>query len=103
VPTPAEVKRTIRWLRKHFKPRTPVVVRVVDTLPGCHGICYIGDGRALIRIARATRAVMDDTLIEEFAHVLRHDCPLPIINDHDALFWSIYGYIQAKWRGEEPS
>jgi hypothetical protein len=46
---------------------------------------------------------MDDTLIEEFAHVLRHDCPLPIINDHDALFWSIYGYIQAKWRGEEPS
>lgn len=44
---------------------------------------------------------MDDTLIEEFAHVLRHDCPLPITeDDHDALFWAIYGAIQAKWRGD---
>jgi hypothetical protein len=70
----------------------------VDRLPGCHGICLIGDGRALIRVAKATKAVMDDTLIEEFSHVLRHDCPLPIEDDHDAIFWAIYGAIQAKWR-----
>ena len=98
-----DIHKTIRWLRRHYRPRTPTMVRVVDRLPGCHGICLIGDGRALIKLAKATKAVMDDTLIEEFAHVLRHDCPLPITdNDHDALFWAIYGAIQAKWRGESP-
>ena len=66
-----DIHKTIRWLRRHYRPRTPTMVRVVDRLPGCHGICLIGDGRALIKLAKATKAVMDDTLIEEFAHVLR--------------------------------
>jgi hypothetical protein len=44
---------------------------------------------------------MIDTLIEEYAHHLRNETPLPWDHDaHDAIFWAILGHITKHWRGE---
>jgi len=90
----------LQWLRRHYPARTPIVVRVAKKMPGLHGVCLIGDGRALIRITSAQDTLMADTLLEEYCHVLRHDCPLPIKDDHDAVFWAILGEVTKAWRGE---
>jgi hypothetical protein len=90
----------LRWLRRHYPARTPIVVRVVKRQPGLHGLCILGEGRALIRITAASESMMLDTLLEEYCHVLRHDCPLPAKEDHDALFWAILGEVTTTWRGE---
>lgn len=78
----------------------PVIVRVVDEQPGLHGIVLIGDGRALIRITKASTAVMSEVALEEWAHILRHEVPIPVEDEHDAIFWAILGEITKKWRGE---
>lgn len=76
-----------------------MTVRVVQTQPELHGLCLVHDGRALIRISPDTDEVMIESLIEEWCHVLRHGCPLPITADHDALFWAIMGCVTMAWRG----
>lgn len=76
-------------------------MRVVPKQPGLHGLCLIGDDRALIRITKAPDPMMVEVLIEEYCHVLRSECPLPEKGDHDALFWAIYAQVCLKWRGEE--
>jgi hypothetical protein len=43
---------------------------------------------------------MAETLIEEYCHLLRHDTPVPIEDDHDAIFWAILGSVTKHWRGE---
>ena len=65
-----------------------------------HGVCLIGDGRALIRLASATEQMMKETLLEEYCHVLRHDTPVECTDDHDAIFWAILGEVTKRWRGE---
>lgn len=75
-------------------------MRITKKQPGLHGLCLIGEGRALIRITSAIESVMADTLLEEYCHVLRHDCPLPIHDAHDAVFWAILGEVTKAWRGE---
>lgn len=65
-----------------------------------HGECLIGEGRALIRIAPSADQLMCETLIEEYCHLLRHDTPVPIADDHDAIFWAILGHVTKHWRGE---
>lgn len=75
-------------------------MRVAKKLPGLHGLCLIGDGRALIRLASADDAMMCETLIEEWCHVLRHDTPVKFEDDHDSVFWAIYGEVCKAWRGE---
>ena len=98
---PSKLQKTTAWLRRNYPTRTPLVVRVSKTLDrDCHGVCCIGDGRALIRIASAAESVMLDTLLEEYCHVLRHDTPIPIHDDHDAIFWAILGQVTKHWRGE---
>lgn len=77
-----------------------MVVRVSNKMPGLHGICLIGDGRALIRIAKASDQMMRETLLEEYCHVLRNDCPIPIEDDHDSIFWAVLGEVTNKWRGQ---
>lgn len=96
----ARLQRLVRWLRKHYPTQTPVTVRVLRSQPGLHGLCLIGDGRALIRLTADTEAVMTDACIEEWCHVLRHDTPLPQLDAHDSIFWAIYGQVSVKWRGE---
>lgn len=92
---------TKRWLRKNFPlNKTPVIVKVVNELDGCHGVCLIGDGRALIKIVEASEDFMVEVLLEEYAHVIRDECPMPLEDDHDPLFWAILSQITRKLRGE---
>jgi hypothetical protein len=94
------LSKVSRWLRKKFPTRTPVQIRVVKKQPNLHGIVFISEERALIRITQDTDALMGETLLEEWAHVLRSECPLPLHDDHDALFWAILAAITKEYRGE---
>lgn len=95
----ARVRRAVRFLRRHFPLRTPLTVRVVDQ-PGLHGTAHYGGDRCLIRLSPDSDTVMIDSLVEEYSHLARAECPIPIVDDHDALFWAIYGAISLKMRGE---
>ena len=76
-------------------------MRVVESRDGLHGEFLPSDNRSLIRLCADTDVVMLDTLLEEYAHHLRNECPLPWNeDDHDALFWAILGMVTKKWRGE---
>lgn len=97
---PTKLQKMIRWLRRHYPTTLPVVVRTSRSMPGLHGICLVGDGRALIRLAVASEDLMKETLLEEWCHVLRHETPVRCTDDHDAIFWSIYGHVTKHWRGE---
>ena len=90
------------WLRRKFPSKKPVIVRVVANQPGLHGIILWNEERALIRITRSTDQMMAETLLEEWAHLLREQCPIPCEEggDHDALFWAILARITKEWRGE---
>jgi hypothetical protein len=95
------LKAALRWLRKHYPTSRPVTVRIVTSLSGLHGEFIAGDKRSIIRLAPDLDSIMQDTLLEEYAHHLRNECPLPWADDaHDALFWAILGVITKKWRGE---
>jgi hypothetical protein len=74
---------------------------VVAKQPDIFGVCLIGDGRALIRLAQDSDAVMTEVLIEEYCHVLRSECPLPQKADHDPLFWAIFAQVSLSWRDDE--
>lgn len=80
--------------------RMPVTVRVVDNQPDLHGLAIWGNGRGLIRLSPDTDTVMVESLVEEWSHLARAECPIPIEDDHDALFWAIYAAISMKMRGE---
>lgn len=94
---------TKAWLRRHFPTKMPVLVKVVPHVqqPDLHGVCLLGDDRALIKITEAPQQVMIDTLLEEWAHVLRQESPIPYEEDeHDQLFWAILAAITKQYRGE---
>lgn len=97
---PTSLRRMTKWLRRHFPTKTPIIVRVAKSLPGMHGVCLIGEGRALIRLASASEQMMKETLLEEYCHVLRFDTPVECKDDHDAIFWAILGEVTNRWRGE---
>jgi len=96
------LRKTSGWLRRHFPTRTPVRVTIVPNLPGMHGLCHVTAEKATIKISRASEHMMAETLLEEWAHVLRHECPVPYDgdDDHDAVFWSILARITKEYRGE---
>lgn len=98
---PTKMRSMIRWLRRHFPVRTPVVVRVARRMPEHNGYCLFYGDRALIRIAAATEQVMEDTLLEEWSHLVRYEVGVPVEDndEHDAIFWAILGAITKKWRG----
>ena len=75
------------------------MIRVVPRQPGLHGVCLIGDDRALIRLTCDTESVMLDCLMEEYCHILRSECPIPVVDVHDSIFWAIYGHVSMAWRG----
>lgn len=90
-----------RWLRRRFPLKTPIRVMVVSELPECHGICLLGEGKALIKIKKASPEFMCEVLLEEYAHVAREECPIPSHEDHDQIFWAILAAITKEWRGED--
>lgn len=99
---PTQLRKVVRWLRRKFPTRREVVVRVAKTQPGLHGICLLDEERALIRITSADPQMMAETLLEEWAHVLREDCPVTTIqgDEHDALFWAILARVTHEYRSE---
>jgi hypothetical protein len=71
-------------------------------MPGLHGeMELMTDDRAVIRITQAPESVMLDTLLEEYAHAIRHETPVPVVNEHDSIFWAIYGQLSMHYRGGE--
>lgn len=97
---PTKLAKMSRWLRQNFPTKMPVIIRMIPRNKDHHGCCLIGDGRALIRIARDTDQVMIETLIEEWSHCLRAEAGVPIEDDHDQMFWAILAAITKKYRGE---
>lgn len=93
-----KLRKAVRWLRRNFPVTMPVTVRVLAKQPGLHGLCLIGDGRALLRITADADTVMIESLIEEWCHVLRHETPLPEMDAHDQVFWAIYAQVSTAWR-----
>jgi len=97
-----KVKNCLRWLRRHYPIAIPVIVREAHNLPDCHGICLIGEDRALIRLAgRDSEVIQRDSLIEEWCHLLRNEAPVKCTDPHDQIFWGILGTVTKHYRGEK--
>jgi hypothetical protein len=93
-----KLRQAVRWLRRHYPTSIPATVRLVRSMPDHHGMAVIGDGRAQIHITPDSDNVMVESLIEEWCHVLRHGCPVPIKDEHDSVFWAIFGLVSMAWR-----
>lgn len=65
--------------------------------PDLHGLCVIENDRAVIRITSDSEQVMEESLMHEWCHVLRNECPVPWQSDHDSLYWAIYGQVSEQW------
>lgn len=92
----------MRWLRRHYPLKMPVVVREAKNLKDCHGICLIGDDRALIRLRdKDSEVIQRDSLIEEWCHLLRWESPVKCVDPHDQIFWGILGTVTKHYRGEK--
>lgn len=66
-----------------------------------HGLVLYDETSALIKLATgADDSSTIETLIEEWAHILRDECPMEQRGDHDELFWAIYARIICDKRGE---
>jgi len=100
VPLTPILRQAVRWLKKEFPTKMPVTVKLLDKQPGLHGLCKVQRGRATITITLDTDTVMLESLLEEWVHVLRFNCPVPCEDVHDGIFWAILGIVTKKWRGE---
>lgn len=60
---------------------------------------YYGD-TAHIRISKGNFDQMQESLLEEYCHILRMETPVPSTDDHDSIFWAILGQITMKYREE---
>lgn len=103
---PTKLHKLSRWLRREFPLRRKVriIVKPSHKMPGLHGEMEIPDKTpetAIIRIAMSTDAVMMETLIEEYSHAARYECPVKVENEHDHIFWAIYATITMQFRGGE--
>ena len=102
---PTNLRKLSRWLRRHFPVRRRVTIRVYDQSAlnkrcgPVHGYVSISPDSALVRIANGPAAFMEETLLEEYAHVVRHETPVPVVAEHDAIFWAILGTITIAYRG----
>jgi hypothetical protein len=71
-------------------------------MPGLHGEMESGEGRVTIRLtAGSDEWTIMETLIEEWCHALRHEIPVPVQVEHDAIFWALYGAVTMDFRGGE--
>lgn len=102
---PTSLRTLSRWLRKHYPIKRRLTIRVYDSprmvrLCGhVHGFAHIEEKRAVVRIALAPIALMEETLLEEYAHLVRHETPVPVTKEHDSIFWAILGQITMHYRG----
>jgi hypothetical protein len=99
-------KKTKAWLRRTFPVPMKIRVYVLESsdsrMKGCLGwFIADGDDKAVIYISRGPDQTMSETLIEEWAHALRHATPLKVDYEgeaHDEHFWVTYGRITNAWR-----
>jgi hypothetical protein len=100
----ADFKRWVAWLRKHFRPCYPVTVKLVEPskMPVAHsGQCTATEGRRFtIKIcAGMDWQVTQDTLFEEWAHMLRFHLWNIDGDEHDAIYGAIYNTIKVAYHG----
>ena len=97
------LKKAVRFLRREFPVPIAVTVRLHKEMKGLCGCVLIEEetNRAVIRIAEDADHVMAETLMEEWAHIIRHLVHVPIEKEHDQIFWAIYGEVIMKFRGGE--
>ena len=98
-------ERTKRWLRRNYPCPFTVRIRRKDAsdavMSGARGWFMADRDDAVIYIAGGCDVGMAETLIEEWAHALRHALPMPVdyeVEPHDPLFWATYGLITNDWR-----
>jgi hypothetical protein len=97
-----KLRKAVRFLRRNFPPKGRVRVQLVDKIDGLHGYCETSASSTLIRIAADDcEEMMNETLIEEWTHMIREGVPVPVEDDHDQIFWAILGKITMAWR-EKP-
>lgn len=94
----------VRFLRRTYPATTKCRISVVPQNK-CEGMWgYFQEttaGRAVICLSAAqSDRQMQETLLEEYAHLLRHDVPIPVPEDdaHDGIFWAILGELTRKYR-----
>lgn len=100
--------RTKRWLRTNYPVPFPLVVYKRDAsskeMAGVAGwFIATEDGGGVIYISETIDAHMAETLLEEWAHALRHAMPIEVDYEgepHDSLFWVTFGEITNEWRRE---
>lgn len=73
-------------------------VQAVDKLDGLHGCCWNSGKQYVIQVATDTPEMMNETLIEEWTHMIREEMSVPVEDDHDSIFWAILGTITMAWR-----
>lgn len=98
-------QKTKRWLRKQypvpFRVRVYVLQQSDSRMQGACGWFLWREKCSIIYIAETFESSMSETLLEEWAHALRHAMPLEVDYDgepHDAYFWTIYGQVTNAWR-----
>lgn len=102
---PLNLRRLSRWLRRHYPTKRRVTIRtygshkMAQRFGPYHGLAQIGEDFAIIRLTMAAPSMMEETLLEEYAHVIRHETPIPVRKEHDAIFWAILGAITMHYRG----
>ena len=99
-----KLRSAVRWLRRHYPVGRPVVVRLVPPTKAedWDGLCVYDEERVYIKLrAGLSDGQTIETLLEEWSHALRSECPIKIKDEHDSLFWAIYAQLQVHWRGED--
>tara|TARA_B000000557_G_C20456525_1_gene309482 strand:+ start:184 stop:507 length:324 start_codon:yes stop_codon:yes gene_type:complete len=98
-----KLKSVLRWLRRHYPVKRPVRVRIVPPSKAgdWDGLCTYDKKSVYIQLrAGLTDGEAAETLLEEWSHALRSECPLQIEDEHDQLFWAIYSKLQMHYRDE---
>lgn len=83
--------------------KRPVRVRIVPPSKAgdWDGLCTYDKKSVYIQLrAGLTDGEAAETLLEEWSHALRSECPLQIEDEHDQLFWAIYSKLQMHYRDE---
>ncbi len=92
-----------RWLIVQFPARRPVRLRIVKTMPADFAGCLGGwdpETRIIYIIATVNRSHSNETLMHEWAHVVREDWSKAIEDGdegHDAFFSLLYGRIEEEF------
>lgn len=101
---------TKAWLRKNFPSEYPIKITLKKQIwykdfPEELDAITLFDTeqqRFLIQLSKKLNTeCLVETLLHEYAHVLRNHAPDQTNLLHDEVYWAIYGQIYRKWHGED--